>query len=87
MAYTHSNKGVCSISTEVQLEQDGTIRAVKVLGGCNGNLKGISSLLQGMKAEEAVKKMEGITCGARKTSCPDQIAQALREAIKQQAKQ
>ena len=52
-------------------------------GGCNGNLKGIMSLLKGMKAEEAIQKLEGITCGRRPTSCPDQIAHALREALAQ----
>lgn len=81
MDYTHSNKGVCSISTQVQLNEDGTIGSIKVLGGCNGNLKGLSALLKGMKAREAIEKLEGITCGARKTSCPDQIAKALREAM------
>lgn len=51
------------------------------MGGCNGNLKGISSLLQGMKAEDAIARMEGTTCGPRPTSCPDQIAQNLRRAL------
>ncbi|MDO5603077.1 MAG: TIGR03905 family TSCPD domain-containing protein [Oscillospiraceae bacterium] len=87
MAYQHSNKGVCSISTEVQLNEDGTIGSITVLGGCNGNLKGLSALLKGMPAEEAIRKLEGITCGARKTSCPDQIAKALGEALKAQARQ
>lgn len=81
MAYVHSNKGVCSIRTEVELNEDNTIRSVAVLGGCNGNLKGISSLLVGMPAQEAIERLSGITCGAKKSSCPDQIAQALLEAL------
>ena len=60
---------------------DHTIEAGRVLGGCNGNLKGISSLLKGMKAEDAIARMEGTTCGNKPTSCPDQIAQALKGAL------
>ena len=52
-----------------------------MLGGCNGNLKGIASLLAGMKAEDAIARMEGTTCGSKPTSCPDQIAQALKGAL------
>ncbi|MDD3429505.1 MAG: TIGR03905 family TSCPD domain-containing protein [Oscillospiraceae bacterium] len=81
MTYTHKNKGVCSVSTEVVLKEDGTIEEVRVLGGCNGNLKGISSLLIGMKAEDAINRLQGLKCGSRSTSCPDQIALALREAL------
>ena len=65
---------------EVDLE-DGVIKDVRVLGGCNGNLKGISRLLKGMKAEDAIARMEGTTCGPRPTSCPDQIAQNLKRAL------
>ncbi|MBR4928678.1 MAG: TIGR03905 family TSCPD domain-containing protein, partial [Oscillospiraceae bacterium] len=54
---------------------------VQVINGCDGNLKGIMSLLRGMKAEDAVARMEGITCGRKPTSCPDQIAQCIKEAI------
>ena len=78
------NRGVCSRSTTVQLNDDGTIQAVEVVGGCNGNLKGICSLLRGQKAEDAIARMEGITCGGKSTSCPDQIAHALRAALEQQ---
>lgn len=81
MTYTRKNKGVCSLSTEVTLNDDGVIESVTVVGGCNGNLKGVSSLLKGMKAEEAIQRLKGITCGSKKTSCPDQIAQALEEAL------
>ena len=65
----------------MELNPDHTIEAVRVLGGCNGNLKGISSLLKGMKAEDAIARMEGTTCGNKPTSCPDQIAQALKGAL------
>ena len=82
MVYTRKNVGTCSSSTSVEIE-DGIIKDVTVIGGCNGNLKGIMSLLKGMTAEEAIKKMDGITCGYKDTSCPDQIAQCLKEAIKQ----
>lgn len=83
MEYTYRNRGVCSVSTTVRLAPDHTIESVKVAGGCNGNLKGISSLLAGMKAEEAIARMEGVTCGSKPTSCPDQIAQALKAALEQ----
>lgn len=83
MTYVYNNKGVCSVRTEVELDADHTIRRVAVLGGCNGNLKGICSLLTGMKAEEAIARMEGTTCGNKPTSCPDQIAQALKGALTQ----
>ena len=83
MTYTRKNKGVCSLSTEVTLTDDGVIESVTVVGGCNGNLKGICSLLKGMKAQDAIGRMRGTTCGSRPTSCPDQIAQALEEALAQ----
>lgn len=75
---TYSPKGVCSRHMEIDLE-DGVIMAVRVQGGCNGNLQGISSLLVGMTREEAIRRMEGIHCGPRPTSCPDQLAQALKQ--------
>lgn len=83
ITYTHKNKGTCSRSTQVTLAEDGTIQEIQILGGCDGNLKGISSLLRGMKAEDAIQRMEGTRCGPRATSCPDQIAQTLREALEQ----
>lgn len=83
MTYTHRNKGVCSHSTEVSLTEDGVIESVAVMGGCNGNLKGICSLLKGVPAEEAVQRLKGLTCGSKSTSCPDQIALALEEALAQ----
>lgn len=61
--------------------EDGIIRKVEVQGGCSGNLQGISKLLVGMRAEDAIARMEGIRCGWKNTSCPDQLAKALREAL------
>lgn len=81
MEYIRRNQGTCSVQTRVELDPDHTIRKVDVLGGCNGNLKGISQLLVGMKAEDAIARMEGTTCGNKPTSCPDQIAHALKGAL------
>ena len=81
--YSRKNHGTCSRSTTVNLNDDGTIHSIEVVGGCNGNLKGISQLVVGMHAKEAIRRMEGLTCGPRATSCPDQIAQALKEALAQ----
>lgn len=83
MVYQYKNTGVCSRSTTITLNENNEIVDVEVVGGCNGNLKGIMSLLKGMKAEEAIQRMQGITCGSRPTSCPDQIAKALQEALNQ----
>ena len=80
MTYTRKNSGTCSRSTQVPLTAKGIIENVTVEGGCNGNLKGICALLQGLTAEEAIARMQGITCGMKGTSCPDQIALALAEA-------
>jgi uncharacterized protein (TIGR03905 family) len=81
MQFEYDNKGVCSVKTIVELDENNIIQSVQVLGGCNGNLKGISALLKGQKAEDVIERMEGITCGGRRSSCPDQIAQALKAAI------
>lgn len=75
---TYLPQGVCSRHMEIDLEGN-VIRAVRVQGGCNGNLKGICSLLVGMTKEEAIRRLEGIHCGPRPTSCPDQLAQALKQ--------
>ncbi len=78
---TYTPKGVCSRQMDIDYE-DNKIVSVKVTGGCNGNLKGIGSLLVGMDIDEAIKRLEGITCGMKPTSCPDQIAQALKSIKK-----
>lgn len=76
----YNPRGVCSRKMEIDVE-DGVIQAVRVLGGCNGNLQGIASLLKGMTVEDAIARMEGIRCGMKPTSCPDQLAQALKQAL------
>ena len=83
MITEYTNKGVCSRKTVVELDEENTILDVSIVGGCNGNLQGIASLLKGMKAEEAVKRIEGINCNGRGTSCPDQVAKALKKAIEE----
>ena len=82
MTYIYRPKGVCSQRMTIELE-DGMIRDVQILGGCNGNLQGIAALVRGMKAEEAIERMRGIRCGFKNTSCPDQLAKALEEALAQ----
>lgn len=78
--FTHVNVGTCSASVSFTLE-DGIIRDVSFDGGCSGNLQGISHLVEGMDAREAQKKLEGIRCGFKPTSCPDQFAAGLKEAL------
>jgi uncharacterized protein TIGR03905 len=77
MQITYTTKGTCSRLINITVE-NGVIEEVSFVGGCNGNLKGISSLVKGMKVEDAISKLEGIKCGAKPTSCPDQLAQALK---------
>ena len=77
MEYIYKPKGVCSREFIFDIEDD-TVKTLKVVGGCNGNLQGISRLLEGMKIEEIIKRIEGLTCGIKQTSCPDQIADALK---------
>ncbi len=78
MQITYTPRGVCSKQMIVDAE-DGVIKSVKVVGGCNGNLQGISRLVVGMPVEEAISRMEGIDCNGKGTSCPDQLAQALKQ--------
>ena len=85
MEHIYRPRGVCSREMRVELE-DGIIRKVKVIGGCDGNLKGISKLLVGMRAEDAIEKLEGIRCGFKNTSCPDQLSKALRECLEKSSK-
>lgn len=80
MTIQYTPKGVCSRAFQIEVEE-GVIRSVQVTGGCDGNLKGLSSLLKGMTVEDAIRRMEGIRCGMKATSCPDQLAQALKTAL------
>lgn len=80
MIYTYKPQGVCS--REIQLEvEEGIVKKLTVIGGCNGNLQGIAKLVEGMNIEEVIKKLKGINCNGKGTSCPDQIAKALEEMI------
>ena len=75
---TYRPQGVCSREYHI-VASDGVIDSIDIVGGCDGNLKGIASLLRGMKIEDAIERMSGVTCGSKPTSCPDQIARALRQ--------
>ena len=77
MKFVYRPRGVCSRLMEFEVEDDKVV-SVTVTGGCDGNLKGISSLLRGMPVSEVISRLEGIRCGGKPTSCPDQIARALQ---------
>ena len=81
MEFSYKTRGVCSQYINFELN-DGIVTNVQFLGGCNGNLKGIAALVEGMKAEDIIARVEGIKCGMKATSCPDQLALALKEALK-----
>jgi uncharacterized protein (TIGR03905 family) len=83
--YTYYTKGVCSSRMEVELDGD-KIKAVRIAGGCNGNLQGIIRLVEGMDAKEAIGRLRGIHCGPKATSCPDQLSIALEQALAERAK-
>lgn len=72
----YKTQGTCASAIDIEVE-NGIITSVAFTGGCNGNLKGISSLVKGMKVEDAIERLKGITCGFKSTSCPDQLARAL----------
>ncbi len=80
MKHTYIPRGVCSRMIEVEIEDD-IIVSCKFLGGCSGNTQGVSKLVVGMDANDAIEKLKGIDCGGRGTSCPDQLASALEEAL------
>ena len=77
----YKTEGVCSKKIEFTIEDD-KLRKVQFTSGCDGNLHGISKLVEGMKIEDIINKLEGIKCGRRDTSCPDQLAKALKEQLK-----
>lgn len=79
MTYTYKTTGTCSQQIIIDINDDKTIADVKFVGGCNGNLKGIGALVKGQKIDEVISKLNGIKCGFRTTSCPDQLAQALKK--------
>ena len=81
MQFESKTKGTCSQRIYFRIE-DGKVYDVEFLGGCNGNLQGISALVKGMAPQEAIRRLRGIRCGFKSTSCPDQLAQALEEALR-----
>lgn len=81
MEFAYKTKGVCSRTIYVDVENN-IVKSVRFEGGCNGNTKGISSLVVGMDADDVIRRLEGIKCGFKNTSCPDQLAEALKELKK-----
>lgn len=79
MTYTYSTTGTCSKKIEIEVDENEIITDVKFFGGCHGNLQGISKLVIGMRIDEVISKLSGIRCGFKSTSCPDQLAAALKE--------
>jgi uncharacterized protein (TIGR03905 family) len=84
LEYKYKTRGTCSSEMIIELDGD-IIKSVKIIGGCNGNTKGICALVQGMDTNEVIRRFKGIQCGFKATSCPDQLANALLAAQKQQA--
>ena len=78
MQYEYKTKGTCSARILFDVEDD-KVKNVQFIGGCNGNLKGISALVEGMQIDDVISRVEGIKCGMKSTSCPDQLARALKE--------
>lgn len=78
MEYRYKTEGVCSTEIIIDIDND-IIKNIEIINGCNGNLKGIASLLKGMNINDVIAKLKGIKCGYKGTSCPDQIAKALEE--------
>ena len=79
MEFTYKTQGTCAREIAFEIE-DGKVKNVQFFGGCNGNLKGIGALVEGMNVDEVIARVEGIRCGSKTTSCPDQLAQALKAA-------
>lgn len=82
MQFEYKTKGTCSQRILFEIE-DGIVKNVQFIGGCNGNLKGIGSLVEGMDVDTVIARLEGTTCGMKSTSCPDQLASALKKAKSQ----
>ena len=78
MEFAYKTKGVCSRTIYINVDGD-TVKSVRFEGGCNGNTKGISSLVEGMQVDEVIKRLDGIKCGFKNTSCPAQLAEALKQ--------
>lgn len=81
MTYSFNPKGVCSRAMEVDVNDEGIITELRVVGGCSGNLQGIAALVKDMPVEEAIRRLKGIRCGMKPTSCPDQFACHMEKAL------
>ena len=81
---TYKTKGVCASHIEFEVDDNKKVHNVRFIGGCSGNTQGIAALVQGMPLDEVVKRLEGIRCGSRPTSCPDQLAKALKKIAEEQ---
>lgn len=81
MEYKFRPQGVCAREMSVDLDEQGVVRELKVQGGCSGNLQGISALVKDLPAEEVVRRLRGIRCGFKETSCPDQLARNLEKIL------
>ena len=81
MQFQYHPKGVCSRKIDLEIDENGILHHVRFTGGCNGNLQGISSLVEGQPAQEVVQRLSGICCGFKSTSCPDQLAAAIEQAL------
>ncbi len=86
LKYTYRTVGTCSTLITVELDDEGVVKSVEFKDGCRGNTSGISALVKGMKADDVIARCKGITCGTKPTSCPDQLAQALSQALRQMKK-
>lgn len=85
MKYRYKTIGTCSQQIDFELDENNILSNVQYYGGCNGNLKGIGKLVDGLPAQEVIKKLEGTTCGMKSTSCPDQLAVALKKVLAKKA--
>lgn len=80
MTINYQPRGTCSRQMTIEVE-DGVVKSFQVVGGCHGNLQGIGKLVEGLKVEEVIRRLDGIRCGMKPTSCPDQLAQALKQTL------
>lgn len=85
MKYRYKTVGTCSQQIDFELDDNNILSNVQFYGGCNGNLKGIGKLVEGLPAQEVIKRLEGIPCGMKSTSCPDQLAVALKKVLTKKA--
>lgn len=80
---TYRPHGICAYEISIEIDEENRVQEVEFLGGCDGNHKGLNALCKGMKAEEIVRRLEGISCGMKNTSCPDQLARALKTVLEE----